>query len=173
MPTATRVESGRMALEPSEFDLALLLEDIKISILPMLAAKRQTLEIEVGEGISFIFADESKLRQIFLNLISNAHKYTRRGGKIRVSCQLETPHLLYCSVTDNGIGISPQDQQRVFEEFCQVRNSSSTRVQGVGLGLSIAKRLVELHGGKIWVVSEVGCGSTFNFSIPLTKKDNS
>jgi len=169
----SKVESGRMVLEPSEFDLALLLEDIKISVLPMLVAKKQTLETEMGEGISFIFADEPKLRQIFLNLISNAHKFTRRGDRIRVSCQLETPHLLHCLVIDNGIGISPQDQQRVFEEFCQVRNGSSTRGQGVGLGLSIAKRLVELHGGKIWVISEAGCGSTFSFSIPLTKKGDS
>ena len=169
----SKVESGRMALDTSEFDLALLLEDIKISVLPMFVTKKQTLETEVGEGISFIFADEPKLRQIFLNLIANAHKFTRRGGGIRVSCQLETPHLLHCSVTDNGIGISPQDQQRVFEEFCQVRSSSSARGQGVGLGLSIAKRLVELHGGKIWVISETGYGSTFNFSIPLTKKGDS
>jgi len=166
----SKIESGKMSLEPSEFDLAVLLEDVKITVLPMLATKKQTLQTEMGEGVSSIFADEAKMRQIFLNLISNAHKFTLTEGKIRVICQLETPHVLHCSVIDNGIGISPQDQQRIFEEFGQVKTSPNTRRQGVGLGLSIAKRLVELHGGKIWVVSELGHGSTFTFSIPLATK---
>jgi len=166
----SKVESGKLTLEPSEFDLALLLEDVKITVLRMLATKKQTLKIEISEGVSCIFADEPKMKQIFLNLISNAHRFTQSGGKIRIVCQLETPRLLHCSVIDNGIGISPQDQQRIFEQFGQVRGSSKTRGQGVGLGLSIAKRLVELHGGNIWVVSEVGRGSTFTFSIPIAKK---
>ena len=166
----SKVESGKMALEPSEFDLAMLLEDIKISVLPMLATVKQTLEIKLGEGISCIFADEPKMRQILLNLISNAHKFSPRKGKIRVVCQLENSRLLHCSVIDNGIGISLQDQQRIFEEFGQVKRSPKARGQGAGLGLSIAKRLIELHGGKIWVVSEVDCGSTFTFSIPIAKK---
>ncbi len=166
----SKIESGKMSLEPSEFDLAVLLEDVKITVLSMLATKKQTLQIEMGEDVSSIFADEAKMRQIFLNLISNAHKFTLTEGKIRVICQLETPHALHCSVIDNGIGISPQDQQRIFEEFGQVKTSPNTRRQGVGLGLSIAKRLVELHGGKIWVVSELGHGSTFTFSIPLAMK---
>jgi signal transduction histidine kinase len=111
------------------------------------------------------------MRQIFLNLLSNAHKFTPSGGKIKIVCQLENPHLLHCSVIDNGIGISPQDQQKIFEEFGQVQRSPSGSAQGAGLGLSIAKRLVELHGGEIWVVSELGGGSTFTFSIPITTKE--
>ena len=166
----SKIESDKMTLEPSEFDLALLLEDVKMTVLPMLATKKQTLQIAIGEGISSIFADEPKMRQIFLNLISNAHKFTPNGSKIRTVCQLENPHQLHCSVIDNGIGISPQDQQRIFEEFGQARRQSNGRREGVGLGLSIAKRLVELHGGNIWVVSEVGHGSTFSFSIPIAKK---
>ncbi len=166
----SKIESGKMTLESSEFDLAVLLEDVKVTVLPMLATKKQTLQVEIGDGISTIFADEAKLKQIFLNLISNAHKFTLTKGKIKVTCQLETPHLLHSSVIDNGVGISPQDQQRIFEEFGQARRQSSGKREGVGLGLSIAKRLVELHGGKIWVISEPGCGSTFTFSIPLAKK---
>jgi len=165
----SKIESGKMSLEPIEFDLAVLLEDVRITVLPVLATKKQTLEIEIGEDVSSIFADEAKMKQIFLNLISNAHKFTRTGGKIRVICRLETSHWLHCSVIDNGIGISLQDQQRIFEEFGQVKTLRS-RGNGVGLGLSIAKRLVELHGGKIWVISEVGHGSTFTFSIPLARK---
>jgi len=166
----SKIESGKLSLEPGEFDLAVLLEDVKITVLPMLTTKKQTLQIKIGEGINSIYADEPKMRQILLNLLSNAHKFTPGGGKIKIVCQLENPHLLHCSVIDNGIGISPQEQQRIFEEFGQIRRSPSDSGQGAGLGLSIAKRLVELHGGNIWVVSEVGCGSTFTFSIPIARK---
>jgi len=146
----SKIESGKMTLDLSEFDLAVLLENVKITVLPMLTAKKQSLEIKI--------------------LISNAHKFTPAKGKIKVTCHLEATHLLHCSVLDNGIGISPQDQQRIFEEFGQVKTLSTKRKNGVGLGLSIAKRLVELHGGKIWVVSEVGHGSNFTFSIPIIRK---
>jgi len=165
-----KIESGKMTLDLSEFDLAVLLENVKITVLPMLTAKKQSLEIKMADDLSPIFADEAKMRQIFLNLISNAHKFTPAKGKIKVTCHLEATHLLHCSVLDNGIGISPQDQQRIFEEFGQVKTLSTKRKNGVGLGLSIAKRLVELHGGKIWVVSEVSHGSNFTFSIPIIRK---
>ena len=166
----SKIESGKMTLDLSEFDLAMLLEDVKITVLPMLTAKKQSLEIKMADDLSPIFADEAKMRQILLNLISNAHKFTPARGKIKVICHLEATHLLHCSVLDNGIGISPQDQQRIFEEFGQVKTISTRRKNGVGLGLSIAKRLVELHGGKIWVVSEVNHGSNFTFSIPIVRK---
>lgn len=166
----SKVESGKITIEPSEFDLATLVEDVKTTVLPMLATKKQTLKVEVDESISSIYADEPKIRQIFLNLISNAHKFTPRRGKIKIVCRQENCHQLHCSVIDDGIGINPQDQQRIFEDFGQVQRGSNSRGQGAGLGLSIAKRLVELHGGNIWVISQAGCGSTFAFSIPITQK---
>jgi two-component system clock-associated histidine kinase SasA len=135
----------------------------------MFSTKKQALTIEIGDGVNTIFADEPKMRQIFLNLLSNAHKFTPRGGKVKIACQLEKPHLLQCSVTDNGIGISLQDQQKIFEEFGQVKKKPGDNTKGVGLGLSIAKRLVELHGGSIWIISEPGGGSIFTFTIPLTQ----
>jgi len=165
----SKIEAGKLTLEPREFDFRVLLEDVNITVLPIFTTKKQTLTIEIGKGVNSVFADEPKMRQIFLNLLSNAHKFTPRGGKIKVGCHLENPHLLHCSVIDNGIGISPQDQQKVFEEFGQVKKTPGDNTHGVGLGLSIAKRLVELHGGSIWVVSEPGGGSTFTFTIPLTK----
>jgi two-component system sensor histidine kinase/response regulator len=165
----SKIEAGKLTMEPKEFDFRVLLEDVNITVLPMFTAKKQTLNLEIGEGINSVFADEPKLRQVFLNLLSNAHKFTPKGGKIKVDCHLENPLLLQCSVTDNGIGISPQDQQKIFEEFGQVKKNPGDNAKGVGLGLSIAKRLVELHGGNIWVVSEAGGGSTFNFTIPLTR----
>jgi len=165
----SKIEAGKLTLEPREFDFRVLLEDVNITVLPMLTAKKQTLTIEIGEGVNTIFADEPKMRQIFLNLLSNAHKFTPRKGNIKVVCQMENPHLLHCSVIDNGIGISPQDQQRIFEEFGQAKENPTDNARGVGLGLSIAKRLVELHGGSIWIISEPGGGSTFTFTIPLNR----
>jgi len=165
----SKIEAGKLTLEPREFDFRVLLEDVNITVLPMLTAKKQTITIEIGEGVNTIFADEPKMRQIFLNLLSNAHKFTPRKGNIKVVCQMENPHLLHCSVIDNGIGISPQDQQRIFEEFGQAKENPTDNARGVGLGLSIAKRLVELHGGSIWIISEPGGGSTFTFTIPLNR----
>jgi signal transduction histidine kinase len=165
----SKIEAGKLTLEPREFDLRVLLEDVKITVLPMLTTKKQALRVEIGEGVNSLFADEPKMRQIFLNLLSNAHKFTPRGGKIKVACRIEDPHLLQCSVTDSGIGISPQDQAKIFEEFGQLKKDIADNAKGVGLGLSIAKRLVELHGGNIGVVSEPGAGSTFTFTIPLTR----
>ncbi|MBA7559633.1 Sensor histidine kinase RcsC [subsurface metagenome] len=165
----SKIEAGKLTLEPREFNLRVLLEDVKITVLPMLTAKKQTLTIEIVDGLNTIFADEPKMRQIFLNLLSNAHKFTPRKGNIKVVCRMEKPHLLHCSVIDNGIGISPQDQQRIFEEFGQAKENPTDNARGVGLGLSIAKRLVELHGGNVWVVSEPGGGSTFTFTIPLNR----
>jgi signal transduction histidine kinase len=164
----SKIEAGKLTLEPREFDLRVLLEDVKITVLPMLTTKKQSLRIEMEEGLGLIFADEPKMRQIFLNLLSNAHKFTPTGGKIKVACWKED-HILRCSVTDSGIGISRQDQPKIFEEFGQLKKDPSDSAKGVGLGLSIAKRLVELHGGNIWVVSEPGVGSTFTFTIPLTR----
>ncbi len=163
----SKIESGKMTLEPSEFALAVLLEDVKITVLPMLATKKQVLEIEMGEGISSIFADEAKMRQIFLNLISNAHKFTLTGGKIRVICQLETLHWLHCSVIDNGIGIKKEHQKRIFEPFYQVDNPQAKSKGGTGLGLAVNKQIIEKHGGQIWVESEYGKGSRFIFTLPL------
>lgn len=165
----SRVESGRIILEPAQFELARLLEDVRVEVTPMLATKQQTLAIEAGDSPTTLYADESKLRQILLNLISNAHKFSPLNSEIKVICHPAKPHLLHFSVIDNGIGISPEDRQKIFDDFSQVKRTPAVRGQGVGLGLSIAKRLVELHGGNIWVESQVGTGSTFTFSIPITK----
>jgi two-component system sensor histidine kinase/response regulator len=165
----SKIEAGKLTLEPREFDLRVLLEDVKITVLPMFTTKKQTLAIETDQGINTIFADEPKMRQIFLNLLSNAHKFTPNGGRINVVCRLEDPNLLQCAVIDSGIGISHQDQTKIFEEFGQLKENPADNAQGAGLGLSIAKRLVELHGGSIWVVSQPSSGSTFTFTIPLTR----
>src|SRR5262245_15973576 len=112
-----------------------------------------------------IQADERKVRQVVLNLLSNAIKFTPEGGRIDVGA-MPKDGFVEVSVTDTGIGIAPEDQEKVFEEFRQVGTAAKT-VEGTGLGLTLCRKFVELHGGKIWVKSEVGMGSTFTLTIPV------
>src|SRR5262249_49483856 len=114
-------------------------------------------------------ADAVKLTQIFINLIGNALKFTPKGGTVSIGAAPETSggaETLRCWVKDNGIGIPKEKQQIIFESFRQVDGSHTRAHQGTGLGLTITKQLVELHGGRIWVESDVGAGSTFSFVLP-------
>ena len=120
-----------------------------------------------------IEADERKLKQVMYNLMSNAVKFTPDGGKVSVAVQTCNSSGVEISVSDTGIGICPEDLERIFSPFEQVETSKSRKYQGTGLGLSLTKRLVELHGGKIRVESEgVGKGATFNFTIPMAPEEH-
>ena len=119
----------------------------------------------VDDRLGVIRADERKVKQVLLNLLSNALKFTPEGGKIDVRAAVNDG-VAEISVTDSGIGISPDDQVAVFEEFRQV-GSVAKKVEGTGLGLAISRKFIELHGGRIWVESQVGQGSTFAFTLPL------
>ena len=107
---------------------------------------------------------ERKIRQVLLNLLSNAVKFTREGGRVEVRATPANSGV-QVAVTDTGIGIAPQDREAIFEEFRQVGTDYAQKREGTGLGLALAKKFVELHGGKIWVKSEVGTGSTFAFTL--------
>ena len=109
--------------------------------------------------------DERKIKQILLNLLSNAVKFTPEGGRISITAN-KTENGAEISVSDTGIGIAPEDQPKIFEEFRQVGGDYAHKKEGTGLGLTLAKKFVELHGGKIWVESELGKGSTFSFTLP-------
>jgi signal transduction histidine kinase len=126
-----------------------------------------TLGRAIDERLGSIRADERKVKQVLLNLLSNALKFTPEGGKIDVRAAVNDG-VAEISVTDTGVGISPEDQEAVFEEFRQV-GSASKKVEGTGLGLAISRRFIALHGGKIWVTSQVGTGSTFAFTLPLQR----
>ena len=112
-----------------------------------------------------IGGDKRKAKQVLLNLLSNALKFTPEGGRIDVSARLQNG-VAEVSVTDTGVGIAPEDQEAVFEEFRQV-GTADKKVEGTGLGLALSRKFIELHGGRIWVESEVGKGSTFTFTLPL------
>ena len=112
--------------------------------------------------------DRYLYERILFNLLSNAVKFTDAGGKVAVSLT-EKEGMFVLAVKDTGIGIASQDQTHIFHHFRQVEGSSTRRFEGTGLGLTLAKKFVELHGGRIWVVSAVGTGSTFSFTIPLER----
>src|SRR5207249_3767630 len=131
-------------------------------------ADRRGVRIErvVDERLGPIHADERKVKQVLLNLLSNAVKFTPEHGRIDVRAGI-VDGLVEISVADAGVGNAPEDQQAVFEEFRQV-GTAAKKVEGTGLGLALCRKLVELHGGRIWVKSQVGVGSTFTFTLPLT-----
>jgi signal transduction histidine kinase len=137
-----------------------------VSATEALAAEKQlALEVDAPANLPPGRGDERRLTQVLLNLVSNAIKFTE-AGSVSIGAKAEDGHFLV-TVSDTGVGIAPEDQARIFEEFHQVDSSSTRRKGGTGLGLAIAKRIVELHGGRIWVDSTPGQGSTFAFTLPL------
>ena len=129
------------------------------------AEKKLELRITAPGDLPAASGDERRIAQVLLNLVGNAIKFTD-AGEVRIEAAA-TDGALEVSVADTGPGISPADQEHIFEEFRQAEGSVAQRKGGTGLGLAIAKKIVELHGGKIWVESEVGKGSTFTFTLPL------
>jgi signal transduction histidine kinase len=121
----------------------------------------------VDQRLGQIRGDERKIKQVLLNLLSNALKFTPEGGRVEVRAGI-VDGMAETSVTDTGVGIAPEDQEAVFEEFQQV-GTASKKVEGTGLGLALSRKFIELHGGRIWVKSQVGMGSTFTFTIPIRR----
>jgi len=163
----SKIEAGRMELEPSEFSLPAALQDSMTLIRERAQTHGVALELRVDPQLGDIHADERKLKQIVLNLLSNAVKFTPHGGRVELGARMNGS-AVEVSVKDTGVGIAPEDQQAVFEEFRQVGHDYTTKHEGTGLGLPLTRRFVELHGGKISLESEFGKGSTFTFTLPLT-----
>ena len=161
----SKIEAGRMELELARFHLPTAL-DTAITLVRERATRHGvTLEMSVDERLGEVVADERKVKQILLNLLSNAVKFTPEGGRVSVRA-LPADGFVEISVSDTGIGIAPDDQEAIFEEFRQVGGDYTRKREGTGLGLTLTRKFVELHGGKIWVKSEVGQGSTFTFTLP-------
>jgi signal transduction histidine kinase len=123
------------------------------------------LEVEVEDSLGHFYADERKFKQNLLNLPSNAVKFTSDGGRVKLRAEQVKDDLLV-SVIDNVVGISPDDQELIFEEFWQVATKDRSKPEGTGLGLALTKRFVEMQGGRVSVRSEVGMGATFSFTLP-------
>jgi len=163
----SKIEAGKMELEPSDFDLPMTIDNALMLVRERAARRGIALHRAVDERLGQVEADERKIRQVLLNLLSNAIKFTPEGGRVEVAAK-PVDGFIEVSVSDTGVGIAPADQEAVFEEFRQV-GTADKRVEGTGLGLALSRKFVELHGGKIWVKSQVGAGSTFTFSVPVRR----
>src|SRR5207237_93555 len=165
----SKIEAGRMELELSEFDLPNAIDNALIVVRERASRREITLGHSVDERLGPIRGDERKVKQVLLNLLSNALKFTPEGGRIDVRAA-EHDGVAEIAVTDTGVGIAPEDQEAVFEEVRQV-GTADKKVEGTGLGLALSRKFIELHGGKIRVKSQVGHGSTFTFTLPMRREE--
>ena len=166
----SKVEAGKIELKPENLNLADVIDSVAQTVRPLLDDNRHKLGVSVEEGLPPVRADKNRLRQIFLNLLSNAIKFTPAGGQLNIEVSRKGD---WCqvSVIDNGIGIREEDQERIFEPFCQLDNPLTKEKSGTGLGLTLVNQIIEKHGGRIWVESEYGKGSRFTFTLPLATAD--
>jgi signal transduction histidine kinase len=161
----SKVEAGRMELEVADFDLPRAIENALTLVRERATRRAIALGSTIDRAVGTIRADERKVKQVLLNLLSNALKFTPEGSRIDVGATVNEG-TVEVSVTDTGVGIAPEDQEKVFEEFQQV-GTAAKKVEGTGLGLTLCRKFFELHGGRIWVKSQVGHGSTFTFALPM------
>ncbi len=160
----SKVEAGQVTLEVADFSLREALERGVVMVRERAIVNGVELSLEHAPDVDIVHGDERRFRQIVFNLLSNAVKFTPAGGSVTVA-SARVDGEVHISVTDTGPGIAPDDQERIFEEFQQTEVGVEQR-EGTGLGLALSKRLVELHGGRIWVESELGHGSRFVFTLP-------
>ncbi len=162
----SRLENGKVKLHIKPLNLPDLINDIAVSLKTETERKRMQLTLEIEPRLPVVEADSKRINQVLTNLLSNAHKYTREGGQITVRA-FERAGFIQVDVTDTGVGIPPDELPKMFSRFFRANNSLKEEVGGTGLGLSIAKSFVELHGGDMWVTSELEVGSTFTFTLPV------
>ena len=172
----SKIESGKIELKFEDIELKGLIELTASSLRIQADGKSIQIEVEVPEQLPAVYGDPEKIEQILTNIIGNSIKFTAEGGKILITAKLLSPekeggprHTVAVYVKDTGIGIPPEHLEPIFEKFHQVEGSLHRSVSGTGLGLAITKGLVEAHQGKIWVESEVGKGSTFTFTLPISE----
>jgi signal transduction histidine kinase len=161
-----KIESGRMELALSEYSVAEIVGSVRASLRSLAAEKGIEFTTEVPADLPVAEGDAGRLTQCLMNLAGNALKFTKKG-KVTIGVALDEDGMLTYRVSDTGIGIPPEEVENVFAEFRQVDATVTRQFGGTGLGLSITKKFVEMHGGRIWVESEVGKGSTFFFRVPL------
>ncbi len=166
----SKIEAGRMDLELSRFDIGQALQQALVLVRGSATRQAVTLKLELGPDVNTWVADERKLKQIMLNLLSNAVKFTAEGGTVIVRAA-RTPGRLEIAVADTGVGIAPDHLQIIFEAFRQVGADYLRKAEGTGLGLALTRKFVELHGGTVSVVSQLGEGSTFTISLPETAEE--
>ncbi len=165
----SKIEAGKMDLQLENFSIKEAVTEVNTIVNALANQKQIQLSLELNQDIS-IEADKIKFKQILYNLLSNAVKFTDEGGEVTTKFEVSGAALLG-SVTDTGVGISPQDRAKLFQPFTQIDASSTRAHSGTGLGLALTNRLIQLHGGKIWVDSDIDEGSTFSFTFPLHQQE--
>jgi len=173
----SKIEAGRLRLEYKATDAAQLVDEAVRTLKRQLDDKKQTLEISIPEGLPPMWADNIRVGQVLTNLVSNAYKYTPEGGVLQVGVEEAAnqwdldgaPRVIHLWVKDNGIGMSLDDQQKMFQKFFRSEDPKAREAPGTGLGLNITKSLVEMQGGQIWFESEYRVGTTFHFTIPVAE----
>ena len=162
----SKVEAGKLELDYKEFELASKLNMIKNLLSPIADRKNIQIEIDMDSNLTSICADEARFVQIMYNLVDNAIKFSYENGLVKIGAR-KKGDMVEITVKDTGIGIKAEDQNKLFKPFSQVDSFFSKQFQGTGLGLSLVKQIVNLHGGYVWFRSNPGEGSTFAFTIPI------
>ncbi len=173
----TKIEAGRLRLDFKSVEMNDLVDEVVRSSKRQIDDKKQTIQVELPAQLPKVWCDRTRLAQILTNLVSNANKYTPESGALVVGAEASANHwdpegasrVVHVWVRDNGIGISPEDQQKVFQKFFRSEDPKAREVPGTGLGLNITRSLVEMQGGRIWFESQPERGSTFHFTIPVAE----
>ena len=172
-----KIEAGQLRLEFKPVDLYEVVDEVVRSTKRQIEEKKQTIELPLPQNLPNVWADHTRVAQVLTNLVSNAHKYTPEGGKIFVNAELTSNQwdpngareVVHVWVKDNGIGISMEDQVKIFQRFFRSDDSKAREAPGTGLGLNITKNLVEMQGGRIWFDSEFRKGTTFHITVPVAE----
>ncbi len=174
----SRIEAGKLELDFRKVDFHDVVDEVVSSLRQQVESKKQTLEVHVPDELPPVWGDRVRLAQVLTNLVSNAYKYTPEGGRIEIWVEHAPnewqpdgpPEVLHVMVRDNGLGMSREDQQKIFQKFFRSEDRQAREAPGTGLGLHITKNLIELHGGRIWFESALGEGTTFHFTVPTAEK---
>lgn len=165
----SKIEAGKIRLDPEWVSVEEIIVGVMASTIILIEGKPIELRDEIERNLPKLFVDRGRIRQVVINILSNAAKFTDAGSitmRIRKISKNEQEFVCF-SIKDTGIGIAPEDMDKVFEAFRQIDSSVARRAEGTGLGMPISFRLISLHGGELWMESQVGHGSTFLFTIPL------
>jgi signal transduction histidine kinase/putative methionine-R-sulfoxide reductase with GAF domain len=174
----SKIEAGRLRLDFKAVDASEVVEEAVRSTRRQIEDKKQTIEVKIAEKLPLVWADRTRVSQVLINLVSNAHKYTPEGGDVIVGAEAThnqwdpegAARVVHLWVRDNGIGIGVEDQQKIFQKFFRSDDQKAREAPGTGLGLNITKSLVEMQGGRIWFESEYRKGATFHFTIPVAEE---
>jgi signal transduction histidine kinase len=161
----SKIEAGQLVLELSDYSVQDIAQTVRSTLEPLAADKKLAFKVDMAPNLPPGRGDGRRLTQVLINLVGNAIKFTD-AGEVAIKAEANNG-LFYVSVRDTGPGISAADQAKLFQEFQQADNAITRKKGGTGLGLAISKRIIEMHGGKIWVESEPGKGSTFAFTLPV------